>query len=81
MRTKSPRRSRSAGRCGLAGENDSDTLAGGDARLRLKLLGAPAIPRPSTEAILPLLGTTSDQFDSRLAAWLADVAMNGQRTA
>ena len=36
-------------------------------------------PRPG-EAILSIGSTTADQFHARLAAWLADVAMNGQGT-
>ena len=49
--------------------------------LRIKLIsGLDHQPDPG-EAILPPGGTTSDEFATRLAAWLADVAMNEQGAA
>jgi len=38
-------------------------------------------PSDLVEANLPLGGAASDQFATRLAAWLADVAMNDQGAA
>ena len=49
--------------------------------LRLKLIGGAATPPPSTGAILPLGGATTDEFITRLAVWLAGVAMNDQGAA
>ena len=53
--------------------------AGG--HVRVKTVGDhPSQPHPR-EGILPLGGSVSDEFAVRLAAWLADVAMNVQGAA
>ena len=49
--------------------------------LRVKHIGEPVHLVHPAEAILPIGGTTSDELATRLAAWLADVAMNDQGAA
>jgi len=77
VRTKAVGRFVLADRRGTLAPGPSTASGAPDDRpLRLKLVGGAASPPPSAEAILPLGGTTADEFMTRLAVWLAGVAMN-----
>jgi hypothetical protein len=82
VRTKPPGHMWLAGRTGTAPDGRPATLdLREDRHVRVKTVGDhPSQPRPR-EGILPLGGTVSDEFAVRLAAWLADVAMNVQGAA
>jgi len=82
VHTKSPGRSWLLGRGGAAlAVRPANRLVRIDGQVRVNGASSNASPPYPREGILPLGGTVSDEFAVRLAAWLADVAMNGQRTA
>jgi hypothetical protein len=61
----------------LVGRSNVDPVA----RRRSRPAGNITIATRPSEAILPLDDAASEEFALRLATWLADVSMNGQRTA
>ena len=76
VRIKSPGRSWLLGRGGVLDVGDATQLVRFVGHIRVKAIAKGSIRPRVLGAILPVGATVSDEFATRLGAWLADVAMN-----
>ena len=79
VRTKSASYMMSAGHCGTQAQRRSQPWGTPPSRqFRPKMISDVVRPHGSTEAMLPPGGAVSEEFTTRLAVWLASVAMNDE---
>ena len=82
VRTKSAAFFMSADQCGTQAQRRSLPWGGPPSRkFRTKMISDVVPPCGSGETILPPGGAGSEEFTTRLAAWLASVAMNDERAS